>query len=106
MGEQQNTLVCTLDPQNPRISASEIHEWIHEQLRVDETAVTMVQIDVPRRQVYINFVALRYVQDILQETKGQSEYKHTKGEIASVRIEVAGMGTKRVRIANLPPEIN
>jgi hypothetical protein len=61
MGERQNTLVCTFDPQSPRISAFEIHEWIHEQLRVDETAVTMVQIDGPRRQIYINFVDLRYV---------------------------------------------
>jgi len=77
----------------------------NEQLRVDETTVTMVQVDGPRRQVYINFVDLRYVQDILQETKGHSEYKHTKGEISSVNIEMVGMGTKRVRIANLPRKL-
>jgi hypothetical protein len=34
----------------------------------------------------------------------QSEYKHENWEISHVEIEMAGMGTKRVRLANLPPE--
>jgi hypothetical protein len=35
---------------------------------------------------------------------GQAEYKHENEEIYHVTIEMAGMGTKRVRLANLPLE--
>jgi ribosomal protein L19E len=45
-----------------------------------------------------------HAQEVLNATNGQSEYKHTNGEISIVRVDMAGMGTKRVRIANLPPE--
>jgi hypothetical protein len=36
---------------------------------------------------------------------GQQEYKHENGEISTVMIEVAGMGMRKVQIANLAPEI-
>jgi len=63
----------------------------------------MVQIDGTRRQVYFKFTDSQYLQD-LTPTTGQSEYKHDSGEISQMKIEMAGMGTRRVRLANLPPE--
>jgi hypothetical protein len=42
---------------------------------------------------------------ILRETVGQVEYKYSKGEVFQVTVALAGMGTKRVRTANQPPEI-
>jgi len=33
------------------------------------------------------------------------EYKHENGVISQVKIEMADMGTRRVTLANLPPEI-
>jgi hypothetical protein len=39
----------------PRISAYQIHEWIYETLRLEEHDVRMVEIDGPKRQVYIKF---------------------------------------------------
>ena len=42
---------------------------------------------------------------ILQDTEGHLEYKHDNGEISQVKIQIAGMGTKKLRVANLPPEV-
>jgi len=64
----------------------------------------MVQIDRTHSHVYIKFTDFQYLQDLLHSTTGQSEYKHVNGEISQVKIAMAGMGTGRVRLANLPPE--
>jgi hypothetical protein len=65
----------------------------------------VIQIDGTKRQVYIKLIDNIYVIDLLHATKGQSEYKHNTGEITIVTISMAGMGNKRVRIANLPPDV-
>ena len=46
-----------------------------------------------------------YIQNILQSTNGSAEYRHATGEISIVRLEVADMGMRRTRIANVPPEV-
>ena len=68
--------------------------------------MNMVQIDGPRRQVYIKFAEFQCLQKVLHSTNGKSQYKHDNGEISQVEITMAGMGTKGVRIANFPPEIS
>jgi hypothetical protein len=50
--ERQNTLVCAFDQHNPRITAYDIHEWIHDTLYLREDDVAMIQIDDHRRHVY------------------------------------------------------
>jgi hypothetical protein len=105
MAKRQNTLTCIFDPKSPRISAFEIHEWIHDQLRIPEHKVLMLQIDGLRRQVFIKLKQCNELHRIREETNGWQEYKHSNGDISQVRIEKAGMGTKCVRIANLPPEV-
>jgi hypothetical protein len=65
----------------------------------------MIQIDDPRRRVYIKFVSAERLQSILQDIQGQQEYKHDNGEISIVTVELASMGARRVRVANLPPEV-
>ena len=105
MGKCRNKIVCTFDPGSPRIYALEIQEWIHAVLRIPEQKVNMIQIDGTKRQVYIKMADIEGQQDIIQGTDGQSEYKHTNGEIATVSVNMAGMGTRKIRIANLPPEV-
>ena len=39
------------------------------------------------------------MQALLRETNGQAEYKHHSGVLLIVNIAMAGMSTKRVRIA-------
>ena len=46
------------------------------------------------------------LQQVLHLTGGQAEYRLTNEEISMVRVETASVGTRRVRIANLPPEMS
>ena len=104
MAERKHTVVCIFEQNSPRISAFEIHEWIYEQLHISEESLNMIQIDGIRRHVYLKFVNELYVTELLRMSKGRMEYRHLTGEISAVRLEPAGMGTRRIRIANLPPE--
>ena len=104
MSEQQNTVVCSFDPKSPRISALDIHEWIFEQLHAQENVVIIVQTEGMCSQVYVKFTDSQYLQDLSHSTTGQSDYKHDNREISQVKIEMAGLGTRRVRLANHPPE--
>jgi hypothetical protein len=103
MAERENTLVYTFDAQSPRITAYDIHEWIYETMHLEGTDVAMVQVDGPRRQVYIKLKECRRMQETLMSTNGQGEFRHSNGVISKVRIEAACLGMRRVRIANLPP---
>jgi hypothetical protein len=55
MGERRNTIICAFDLRRRLISAYNFHEWIYTQMRLDENEEIMVQIDGPKRHVYIKF---------------------------------------------------
>lgn len=102
---RQNTLVCAFDMVSPRISAYEIHEWIHENMQLEPNDVMMIQIDSTKRHVYLKLHDDKLVHSLIQNTEGQLKYKHPNGEVSTVKIAIAGTRTTRVRLANLPPEI-
>jgi hypothetical protein len=106
MSERQNTMVCIFDMRSPRISAYQIHEWIFETLKLEENDLYMIQIDGPKRHVYIKFQNVDKLQHIMNDTEGQFDYRHETGGVSKVKIERAGMGIRAVRIANLPPEVS
>jgi hypothetical protein len=106
MCDRKNMLICSFDPASPRLTAYKIHEWIYDQLRIPGHVVPMVQIDRTRRQVFIKLSEPKIIDDLLMSTNGQSECKHATGEIPMVKLEMAGMETRRVRVANLPPELS
>jgi len=105
MNDRQNTIVCIFDVRSPRITALQIHEWIYENLLLPEKDVRMIQIDGPGRRVFIKLNTSEQAQSILQTTKGQLKFRHDNGELSKVQLELAGMGIRRIRIANLPPEM-
>jgi len=106
MGERQNTIACAFDLRRPRISAYKTQEWIYAQLRLEDNEIPVVQIDGPKRHVYVKLLDNNRLQKVLHLTGGQIEYRHTHGEISMVRVETAGLGMRRLRIATLPPEVS
>ena len=68
MSDRLTTLVCIFDPRSPRISAYNIHEWIHDSLRLVEEDTQMIQVDVCRRRVFIIFFNEDRMKEILQDT--------------------------------------
>jgi len=104
MSEHRNTLACCFDPTSPQLTAFDIHEWIHSQLQVSERSVLVIQIDGTCSQVFIKNTDLHFVR-ILNAPNGETVYKHTTGEISPVQLMIAGMGTRRFRLANLSPEL-
>ena len=78
---------------------------IPEKLRLEEDEISMIQIDGPRRRVFIKFTNGLRMHRLLQVTVGTQEFKHDTGELSQVHISIAGMGIRKVRIANFPPEV-
>jgi hypothetical protein len=105
MTDRQNTIVSAFDQRSPRITAYHKHEWIHEKLRLEEDEINMIQIKGPRRRVFIKFTNGVRMHHLLQDTAGMQEFKHDTGELSQVHISIAGMGIRKFRIANLPPEV-
>ena len=66
----------------------------------------MIQVDGPRRRIYIKFVTSEKMQTVLRSTAGQLEFQHETGEISIVHLDKAGMGLRMIRIANLPQEVS
>jgi hypothetical protein len=71
MGDRKNTLVCIFDARSPRVSAYNVHEWISAKLRLLEEQISLIQIDGPRRQVYVKFVSEEQMRVTLHATGGQ-----------------------------------
>jgi len=105
MSDRHVTLVCSFNPRSPSITAYDIHEWIHDTLSLATEDITMIQVDELKRRVFIKFTNENRMKEILDETEGECVYKHNTGEISQVKVDIAGMGTKRIRIAGLPPEV-
>jgi len=104
MEQRQNTTVCESDHSSPRITAYHIHEWIFESLRLPETDIRTIQIDGPRRRVYIKLHSSDRPHAVLQATGGRVEYRHDNGELSAVHINTAGMGIRRIGLAGLATE--
>lgn len=103
--DRKDTTVCSFDKGSPKITAFDIHEWIYSTLHLGADDVTNLQIDGPRRQVFIKVKQNKTIEDLMQSTKDESTYIHDTGEISKVGITQAGLGRRTVRIANLPPEM-
>jgi len=105
MCEGKQTIVCTFEDTCPRINPLEVHDWLFYELQVTENIILVIQIDGARKQAFVKFLDQKYVDKILQMTNGTTQFKHNTGEITQAKIDIAGLGSRRIRVANLPPEL-
>jgi hypothetical protein len=105
MAIRSNKILFTFDPATPRITAHDIHERLHAEIRIQEQEVQMIQIGGVKRQVRVKLTDNDYMLPIINSRGGKGEYKHHTEEISPVEIAVAGMGYKKIRVANLSPEV-
>jgi len=66
----------------------------------------MIQIEGRRRRVSIKFHTSDRPYSVLQATEVCVEFRHDNGELSLVHTDLAGMGVRRIRLANLAPEVN
>ena len=72
-----NTRRCVvLTKKSPKIAQYENHEWLHDMLHLEEHDTN---IDVIKRQVFINFITAQQAATFLQLT---ALYEHTNGEMS------------------------
>jgi hypothetical protein len=57
-------MMCSFDPRSPKITAYNTHEWIHDNLQLEKDDVRMIQIDGPRRRVYIQLSSEEHIQEV------------------------------------------
>jgi hypothetical protein len=65
----------------------------------------MVQIDGPKREVYIKVKKIEILEDTLARTNGSVTFEHKEGVTSKATLAMAGLGFRRLRINNLPPEL-
>ena len=104
--ERKNTLVISFTERNViRPTPYEIHEWISEILHLDEHEVEMIQLNGLTRQVFIKCFDKSTIEKVLKETNGEAKFLHSNGQVSTVMLETAGIGTRMVKVFNLPMEL-
>jgi len=98
--------VFSFDTSSPKVNAYQIHEWLYEKVNLREDDIRVVQIDGPSRKVYVKFVTLEKMTNILQTSQSDIRFLHENGDTSMVKVEIAGMGIRRVRLSSLPLEIS
>lgn len=104
--ERQNTIVITfVERDAPRPSAYDIHEWIHDTLRLPYEEIAALQLNGITRQIYIKCKTATTVDTIIRDTNGESFFVHEGGHRSRLTIDSAGMGIRYIKVYNLPTEV-
>jgi hypothetical protein len=61
------------------MSAYDMHEWIHDTLRLTEADVAMVQADGAKRQVFVKLREFNKMQGMLTSSRGSGEWGNFDG---------------------------
>jgi hypothetical protein len=73
-------------------------------MHLPEDDVRTLQFDGTQRKVFIKFITHDKMMTLYNRLEGPLEYKHEDGTQSLVHVEMAAIGHKKLRVANLPPE--
>ena len=69
MLERHNKIVCTFEQTSPRITAFDIHDCIHDVLRIIEHTLNMIETGSTERQIYKYLIDKARLQALLWDKK-------------------------------------
>jgi len=69
---RSNTILFTFDPASPWITAHDIHQWLHTEIRIQGQKVQMIQTDGIKRQVYVKLTDKDYMSSTAQGDVGRT----------------------------------
>ncbi len=101
---RKTTVLFVWDAGAPPITSLGVHEFLKNEVRLEEADLVGIQVDIPLKKVWVKFVAEDLCFDVVQH--GRYEYKHGNGEISIVRAQGAGLGSRLVRVFRLPFEVS
>ena len=69
---RSNTIVFTFDHASPRITAHDIYEWLHAEIRIQEQKVQMIKMDGIKRHIYVKLTDKDYMSSTAQGDVGRT----------------------------------
>lgn len=103
--DRQNNVQCAFDRDAKRPSAYEIHRWLNSELRVPQTELLGIQLDVFVKSVFLKLRTPELCHDLVNANSGTRKFQHLDGHISNVTLSHAGFGIRTVRVFNLPFEV-
>ncbi|KAJ4425751.1 hypothetical protein ANN_27374 [Periplaneta americana] len=102
---RQHTIKATFNKDQQRPSAMEIHQWIADELNVQEDDLQTVQLVNKQHAVYLKFKTSTVYENYLKRYEGPSTLTFRKGDRVDVTLSPAEEESTVVRVLNIPPEV-
>lgn len=102
-----NTLWCELVQDVPRPTIKDMLNWVFEDLKnmTHDFEDNLQGIQYEPNGMYLKFSNNLICEDLINKTNGEGKIKKSDGNIATIRLTLSSVGTKRIRIFRLPFEL-
>ncbi|KAJ4426124.1 hypothetical protein ANN_26933 [Periplaneta americana] len=102
---RQHTIKATFNKDQQRPSAMEIHQWIADELNVQEDDLQTIQLVSKQHAVYLKFKTSTVYENYLQRYEGSSTLTLQSGDRVDITLSPAEEESTVVRVLNIPPEV-
>lgn len=105
---RKNTIVVCLENDDPKARAVDCHNFVRDVLKLSPTEVLAIQLDVAGgRKFYVKVTKPELCDQVVANQGGKYRFKFPDGNLGSVTaMHAVGLGTRTVRVFDLPPELD